>query len=613
MAAETETKAGPLQIASTVVGLFAGIATLVYLLGGLVIALRMIYDHYDQGSIVSAVGQLPRELVMTTALLEVLGPSLVLGLAAALVYGALDRPRPRRWKNDNLDEGRHWPWLFVLFLVIAAGFAAFPLLHAWRTDHLSILLLPGLLVFGLTFGLLAAGWYTIRRIGRLRWSRFVRAFCAGAIWAGLLALPITVLASGQSFPEAQVCVSDSQLPQVGWLIGEGGGHLLLEQKFGHEASVLSIPSERVTKTEYGDLSSTFACAAPGATAEAPKLEGHGSKEEVRLATRLRPRLRFDGKERWRPLEVESFLAERFKGGARHGACAAGKNPPCPPVAGVQELNRKPGAPAYIDIYGRARNGADFESPDEACLRSPPAVDCNSGRRSVVYYRRTSHEGRWYWDYWWFYRYNDYEGRVNHCVVICGDHEGDWEGVTVVSTASLEPEILGVIYAAHKDRIWVDGATLPTAAGHPLVWVARGTHASYPYDCAEDCEQYNGFPEGTHDGAVPWGGNREDECERVACVRALPEVGHPSELALPLAGGWAGWPGRWGETCHDGCHGIRHQESSPASPGDQPRFRCPWVPTRRAQPAADGSGLSDSVETGDHERLYATCLAQRGGR
>ncbi|HEU4599073.1 MAG TPA: hypothetical protein VFS26_04955, partial [Solirubrobacterales bacterium] len=221
------------------------------------------------------------------------------------------------------------------------------------------------------------------------------------------------------------------------------------------------------------------------------------------------------------------------------------------------------------------------------------------------------------DYWWLLRYNNYRGRANHCILVCADHEGDWEGVTVITTPSLEPEILGTIYASHKDRVLVEGTMLPTANGHPLVWVADGTHASYPFSCDHDCHQYGPLPEETHDGAVPWGGNRDKECDTTECVRPLPEIGEPSDEALPLAGAWAGWPGLWGETCHGGCRrfrfrgGFLHNEASPASPGSQDRFECPWVPTRRAKLAKNGIP-SGSDRVGDKERLFARCQAQRGG-
>ncbi len=321
------------------------------------------------------------------------------------------------------------------------------------------------------------------------------------------------------------------------------------------------------------------------------LGSHGSPTERALATRLRPRLLFDSRERWRPLEIDSFLSESFVDGSPHRACWNGGTRPCEPLAGPRSLRRRPGAPDYLDIHGEARNGVDFKSPRRAC-RGPVAVDCNGGRRSVIYYRRTTHDSRWYWDYWWFFRYNDYTGTASPCIPLyCSDHEGDWEGVTVVTTAQSPPEILAVIYAAHKERVEVEGAAAPRPGGHPLVFVAEGTHASYPSPCSGGCSQYATrlglhLPEDSHDGAVVWGNDNPRQCAADECVRPLPGLAKDGESAPPRAGSWAGWHGQWGETCHGGCISPFTEQASPGSPGNQPRFRHPWVATRRVSSAAN---------------------------
>lgn len=605
-----------LKTATAVVGLLAGFIAGLYALGGLVIALRLLFDHFSFASVVTIVGQLPRELVITTAMLDVVLPAVAFGLVVALgvaLYCALrGLPKSRRKLELSRFEG-------VTAALLGAVLISPAIAITVADQGLHLVLLTSLLGLIVTSVGALVSWFALRAVLGRRWPLAGKLLAAGGLAAAVALTPAVIFAAALDFEEARICTSDSRLPELGELIGEGGGRVLLEDQFKNEAGVVSLPAEAVTRSEFGDVSSVAACPAPPGSTPAPveeaALGGHGSAEERRLATQLRPRLRFDSHERWRPIELEAFAGE-FALGAPHGACAEGADPPCPTLKSVKGLNHREDAPAYVDIHGSARNGADFTSPDEECLRSPPAVDCNSGPSAVVYYRRTSHEGHWYWDYWWFLRYNDYRGHANHCIFVCADHEGDWEGITVITTPSLEPEITGAIYASHKERILVEGAGLPTASGHPLVWVADGTHASYPFACDKGCRQYGPLPEETHDGAVPWGGNRDSECEASDCVRPLPEVGEPSEQALPLAGGWAGWPGLWGETCHDGCKGLRrgsglfHNEASPHSPGAQGRFQCPWVPTLRASPAANGV-LSGSKKVGDRERLFNACQVERG--
>ncbi|HEY0318477.1 MAG TPA: hypothetical protein VGC49_09300 [Solirubrobacterales bacterium] len=622
-----------LETAATAVGLLAGIVAAVYVLGGLVIALRTLFDHFGVNSAVTIIGQLPREIVVTTAMLDVVAPAAVVGLVILTVAGIaqqvglirLERSPTASRYAAKPDRGiprskATWIVLAALSSVLMAPAIVEVLITVGFPPTFWIC---ALLLFALILTFVAAGlcWDLIQG-RRASWSPPVLVLAAAGLMTSVALVPAAMFAAALPFENAQLCLSGSQVAESGLLIGEGGGRVLLEQQSGREASVVSLPVDQVTKSEFGDLISNFACPVPPGTAPvkvaAASLSGHDSVVERKLAMTLRPRLRFDSGERWRPLEVASFVSERFADQGGHGACPTGADPPCPLVGSLRELGRRPDAPAYLDIHGSQSDGADFASPDPACASSPPAVDCNSGPGSVIYYRRSSHEGRWYWDYWWLLRFNDYTGRFNHCLAICGDHEGDWEGITVITTASAQPEILAAIYAAHRDRILIDGATLPLAGGHPVAFVARGTHASYPFDCPRDCRQYASIagrrlPEDPHDGAVPWGGNRDSECAEVHCVRPLPEIGHPGDAALPLAGAWAGWPGHWGETCHNGCRGIQAlHEASPASPGNQIRFQCPWAPTRRAKAAADGSGLTDSEPVGDAERLFALCRAQRGG-
>jgi hypothetical protein len=613
-----------LKTATAIVGLLAAVVTGLYLLGGLVIALRLLFDHFEFNAVVSTIGQLPRAPVVATALIDVIGPAVAIGLVLALLYGSYGGPRASR--RDRPGTGRQLRW-WAVFPALAAAFlatsAGFWVAHEHEGPA------PGLrwiLAALLLAPVLAACWVLSRRLAVAGWSRILRALAAGGLWALIALIPMLLISTALPFEHAQVCLSGATAPVKGRLIGEGGNRILVEEQFGQEAGVIALPADKVTLSEYGDLSSQFVCPLPpgqkaaGKVAEAD-LGGHGSETEQRLAEELRPRLRFDSEEHWRPLAVNVFAGEEFEGGEYHELCDYGAADSCMPLKSLSQLVRGPGEPGYVDIHGAGKNGDGYESADPACIEKRQTVtvlDCNSGPRAVMYYRRTTHEGRWYWDYWWFLRYNDYSGFGDSCdSLFCGDHEGDWEGLTVITTSALTPEIIGALYAAHSERVLVEGSVLPRSGTHPLVFVAKGTHASYPYWCAGNCRQYARaagelLPETHHDGAVPWGANSDAECKKFECVQPFPEVGRPGPQALPLAGGWAGWPGRWGGSCHHGCEHVVHGEPSPRSPGTQPRFLCPWAATRVALPRADGSGLSRSERVGDAERLYATCAAQHGG-
>jgi len=82
-------------------------------------------------------------------------------------------------------------------------------------------------------------------------------------------------------------------------------------------------------------------------------------------------------------------------------------------------------------------------------------------------------------YWWYFFYNDAWNR----------HQSDWEGVTIFLLHSGEGNYrpLGAAYGAHDLGRWrrwedlerIDDAGRESSVGtHPMVYVARGSHASY---------------------------------------------------------------------------------------------------------------------------------------
>lgn len=130
------------------------------------------------------------------------------------------------------------------------------------------------------------------------------------------------------------------------------------------------------------------------------------------------------------------------------------------------------------VYGRLIQGrAPLDqalASTEALLRKGPEQGPHDVRRSRVALQ-----------YWFHYYYDDWANR----------HEGDWEVITLLlelgeqvfaqareldeTTLLTGVQMLDVGYASHEDgcrRLWTD--VQKTAAGRPLVYIARGSSASY---------------------------------------------------------------------------------------------------------------------------------------
>jgi hypothetical protein len=327
----------------------------------------------------------------------------------------------------------------------------------------------------------------------------------------------------------------------------------------------------------------------GETREVEAFSDVGEPRAGEIAERFRPLLRFDSGERWRPLNVASLLDE-----AKHRYCTRGAGSDrCTPLGGASDFDGLAKAAAalgpttYLDIAGG--KVTDYSGPGHC----PSLQDCGSGPSSAIYYHVTQANDRFYVDYWWFLRFNHFprslpgvscHSRAARKNGICDEHEGDWEGVTVVTPPDDDARIDYVVYAAHKGTFRYSASLLHlTSRTRPTVYVAQGSHASYPGPCSHDCSQPSGLaaeglvdlPESDFDGTRGWARNGD------ACT---PNAAGSCLLAL-TAQAWTTWPGQWGAGCGDACGGAP-DVSSPRSPGLQARFQTPWCSTQNGVFACD---------------------------
>lgn len=126
-------------------------------------------------------------------------------------------------------------------------------------------------------------------------------------------------------------------------------------------------------------------------------------------------------------------------------------------------------------------------------------------------------------YWFFYFYNDYNliGAFLHA----GRHEGDWEMIQVRLRDEAADLAVYCQHAGAKKRDWRQVDRIP-GSERPIVYVARGSHASY-------------FEPGTH-----WTGHWFDYADG---KRRSPELTLDIVDDGDPAWSWVRWPGYWGDT------------------------------------------------------------------
>jgi hypothetical protein len=245
--------AGPLAAATAVAGMLAAIVGAVYVLGGLVIVLRLLVFGFEPGSVAAIVGQLPRELVITTALLDVGLPAAIVGLVAIGVAELLREIE--KMPSDRKNSPSQVAVMAVISLVLIAP--GVWLIYDGGREFLAL----SALIIGFGFATLATcvTWRGVKRFGMERRAS-VRLGAVGGFCALAAIMPAVLLAGSLEFEQAQACITGGRLLEKGRLIGEGGGQLLLGKKSPEEQErVVSIPSDQVTRLEYGDLISYPVC------------------------------------------------------------------------------------------------------------------------------------------------------------------------------------------------------------------------------------------------------------------------------------------------------------------------------------------------------------------
>jgi hypothetical protein len=326
-----------------------------------------------------------------------------------------------------------------------------------------------------------------------------------------------------------------------------------------------------------------------------------------LAERFRPRLLFDSLERWRPLNVARMFDEKVDGQPAHRLCGVKGESACRPIDGETSFTKLVhegsafGSGQYIDLTGRALG--DYKGPGTC---KAPLLDCGTAPGSAIYYHVTRSNDRYYVDYWWFLRFNNFYRTHPDAVCrrqdaiassVCDEHEGDWEGVTVVTPPDSVDTLDYVVFAAHKGTFRYAAAELGLKGGtRANVYLARGSHAAYPKVCAQRfCVQPGALaaggvvalPEGRFDGKTPWERNDEN-CHAdvpTSCLLALPRTDVDPRS-------WTVWGGQWGAGCQDACSPLTGV-NSPRSPGVQQRYQTPNCSLQGTAQTCDGKALGCS--------------------
>ncbi len=172
-----------------------------------------------------------------------------------------------------------------------------------------------------------------------------------------------------------------------------------------------------------------------------------------------------------------------------------------------------------------------------------------GLANVVYGHAVEANGRLWLQYWLWYFYNDYQLSFG-----AGTHEGDWEMVQLrMDDEAGHPDV--AVYAQHSYaelRAWDEVERLQPDDVRPVVYVARGSHASYFEAGYHQTEAWYDLADGKR------------RMKRRPRLEIL-ETGEPA---------WTSWPGRWGDTLPGKGAMKAVASNSPTGPGAKKQWTDP---------------------------------------
>lgn len=329
------------------------------------------------------------------------------------------------------------------------------------------------------------------------------------------------------------------------------------RRFGDDSvvSLHDLPRGRAP----AELALSLAAAAPEA------------EQDLALAVRHRPALLFDSAERYpKPLDVDGVLS-------------SGTLRLCPDHQPVLALCTEIGSSE--DLFN---GGAHLAFTTRAVV----AADIPSR----IYVHVVRRGGLVHLDYWWYFPDNPTKAANGALCgagfviaeITCFDHQSDWEGVTVAVRPGEPSEPVHAQYAQHNGVTrytwpalrarWLAPsmarfATTVDLEARPLVFVAAGTHASYPTACgtARCREADTALTEARHNGRKRWPANEDETCA-ATCVEALPTRDRGRTPAR-----WNAFDGKWGTTDCDLF--FCTSTDAPRSPSTQGRYVTPECANR----------------------------------
>jgi lysophospholipase L1-like esterase len=284
----------------------------------------------------------------------------------------------------------------------------------------------------------------------------------------------------------------------------------------------SVVLRNALQTEHGlaPSNTSIGCGPPRAPPDRPD-----STPERTLAESVQPELIVDRQDGFWPVSVQTLFAMQDR---RAHVCRRVADDVCIRVMNPSDLAFNGGEGEWLDY---PPDGVHIDDEQRVFYDALGTDDpARTAREYFLVSRGPGLDAPYTVQFWFFYTFNYLRTGLWFIRHPAGFHEGDFETVAVMLSASGQPRYVWM--ARHKNEgrmfLWDE---ISKAGGHPVIYAARGSHADY-----EACRRQSRIdaPAGLIDD--------RPQCDPNQQLHLAPESTDIIDLSRV---GWACWRGRFG--------------------------------------------------------------------
>jgi hypothetical protein len=302
---------GVVSKVAEIIGVLTGAVALIYVLGGMIVAIRLVTLGFSVPTAISTVGLMPKATIATYGFGEVIAPAAIVAFFVAIGSLAFEQSAKRQKRSSSTTWAGRLPlnpreesprWRLVLacsLLLTAVPFVVAGVVHGfhgwvWLTWASALITVPivwtATYLMGLVNRRLTMMELASRASNAAIRSPLQKAALTGVLASTMVVVPAGVAASALRFDEGRACLTDGEPLEKVVVLGIAPDRIVLGKTNDGKATAVSLADELVSRVWFGELTERDdevkdQCPAPAAIhPEVARPDHEAPKRETASAT-----------------------------------------------------------------------------------------------------------------------------------------------------------------------------------------------------------------------------------------------------------------------------------------------------------------------------------------